>query len=381
MAEDSATGGASSSHSTQGSRRKQGYAEQHSQGNVEGTSDDAAVSKLSAVKLGYIDDPFLHYFVKKHKRRSPLINRGYFARMIALETIATDFVNLNRRGCQIVSLGAGQDTLFFRLAKENLCPTKFFEIDLPSVTHLKTQVLEGNTSLRQMILSDDPYQTYDEVFRKSEVPNEAAGDFRPRGSRYALITADLADLEDLKSKLCEEAIDFSLPTLFISECVLVYMDPRQSTQLINWAGNAFPSGAFVTYEQIHPDDAFGHIMQQNLSSRGASLKGLHAYPTLTAQAARYTDNGWSYASVADMNDIYYKYIPQEKLKDAEQLEIFDEFEEWHLMMGHYCIAVAINDQSNRLGEPDEHGEVRIPPESLLRLLWSKHIYYPDDTAK
>lgn len=33
------------------------------------------VSKLSSTNLGYIDDPFLHFFVSKRSRRSPLINR------------------------------------------------------------------------------------------------------------------------------------------------------------------------------------------------------------------------------------------------------------------------------------------------------------------
>ncbi len=73
---------------------------------VQETADDAALSKMcvcarllrgfsptpslshtarpppslhehrSAVRLGYVNDPFISYFVRKPQRRSPLINRG-----------------------------------------------------------------------------------------------------------------------------------------------------------------------------------------------------------------------------------------------------------------------------------------------------------------
>jgi hypothetical protein len=43
---------------------------------VQVTSDDAAVSKLSAMTRGYIKDEFLPFFVRKAAKRSPLINRG-----------------------------------------------------------------------------------------------------------------------------------------------------------------------------------------------------------------------------------------------------------------------------------------------------------------
>ena len=94
------------------------------------------------------------------------------------------------------------------MQKDNLCPAKFFEVDLPSVTHLKTQVLKSNPSLRAIVLSDDPYHAYQEMFRENESSNELTTEFQPHGTRYTLITADLADLEDLKSKLRDESIDF-----------------------------------------------------------------------------------------------------------------------------------------------------------------------------
>lgn len=44
---------------------------------VQQTDSDASVSRLSAVKLGYLEDPYSELFVPENKeRRFPIINRG-----------------------------------------------------------------------------------------------------------------------------------------------------------------------------------------------------------------------------------------------------------------------------------------------------------------
>ena len=59
-------------------------------------------------------------------------------------------------------------------------------------------------------------------------------------------------------------IDINKPTLFLSECVLIYIEAEESKELIQWVGNTFNTSVFVTYEQIRPDDSFGRIMIKNL---------------------------------------------------------------------------------------------------------------------
>ena len=39
--------------------------------------------QLSAVRMGYLSDPFFSYFVQKPQRRSPLINRGEAFKLVA----------------------------------------------------------------------------------------------------------------------------------------------------------------------------------------------------------------------------------------------------------------------------------------------------------
>ena len=55
--------------------------------------------------------------------------RGYYVRAKALSTVVTSFVQQNNSGCQVVSLGAGFDTTYFRLHTEGqLSSCKYFEV-------------------------------------------------------------------------------------------------------------------------------------------------------------------------------------------------------------------------------------------------------------
>lgn len=87
---------------------------------VQNTASDAAVSKHSLSIKNYFHDPFIHFFCPESvSLRSPVINRGYYARVKAFEMIIVDFHRkFHTHETQIVSLGAGFDTMFFRLAAE-----------------------------------------------------------------------------------------------------------------------------------------------------------------------------------------------------------------------------------------------------------------------
>lgn len=291
---------------------------------VEATSDDAAISKLSSARLGYFKDDFMQYFVSKRKitRRSPIINRGYFARVAARDKILLDFLRLTGTEIkkQIVSLGAGSDTLYFRLLQDypddfkNL--VKFVELDLPAVVRRKKKIIEATPELKSRI--------------------EGTLDV------YALEACDITDTEALE-KVFRSIPNFSFttPTLFLSECVLVYLTPSESLEIIRSLKRSFLECAVFVYEQIRPDDAFGKVMMENLASRGCPLKGLPAHKSPEMQIERFTvKGGFEYAECLDMNDVYYKVLPKEVVRRAEHLEIFDEYEEWHLMSAHYAITLA-----------------------------------------
>lgn len=67
---------------------------------------------------------------------------------------------------------------------------------------------------------------------------------------YHIVGADMRKLDEFEKKLDECGIDRSFPTIFIAECVLVYMTSESSSALIHWIADKFPTVFFVNYEQV-----------------------------------------------------------------------------------------------------------------------------------
>ena len=89
---------------------------------IRSTDNDAAVARVSAVKKGYCEDPFINHFVPRAHflpPRPPLINIGTYVRSTGIDMLVDQWLSMasqsGQRG-QIVSLGAGSDTRFWRIA-------------------------------------------------------------------------------------------------------------------------------------------------------------------------------------------------------------------------------------------------------------------------
>eukprot|EP01137_Pigoraptor_chileana_P019174 Opistho-2@79824 len=178
---------------------------------VRGTNDDAAQCKLSAVALGYWDDPHLKSFVKRAERRQPLINRGYWTRVAAMHSLLRQFFRQwGDSELQIVNLGAGFDTMFWQLHTEHP-HARFFELDFDEVVTKKCSAVHGSKLLKAVFDGDS-------LFKNTGVSITS--------KRYHLLSADLRSLESIEAALVKAGINTSLPTMFYSECVLIYLPPR-----------------------------------------------------------------------------------------------------------------------------------------------------------
>lgn len=76
------------------------------------TNSSSIVSKSSVERLYFAGKrkPFYRHFVKKPARRSPIVNRGYWARIYALEKTVRTFLtqpSRNDRKKVVVNLGCG----------------------------------------------------------------------------------------------------------------------------------------------------------------------------------------------------------------------------------------------------------------------------------
>ncbi|XP_024903045.1 leucine carboxyl methyltransferase 1 [Pteropus alecto] len=281
-----------------------------------------------AVSIGYWDDPYIQHFVRLSKeRKAPEINRGYFARVYGIGQLIKAFLRKTECHCQIINLGAGMDTTFWILKDQDLLPSKYFEVDFPMIVTRKLHTIKLKPPLSQPILElhcEDTLQMDGHLLDSK---------------RYAIIGADLRDIPELEEKLKKCNMNTQLPTLLVTECVLVYMTPEQSANLIKWAASSFVTAMFVNYEQVNMEDRFGQIMVENLRRRQCDLAGVEICKSLESQKQRLLSNGWETVSAVNMMELYSR-LPRTEVSRIESLEFLDELELLEQLMQHYCLCWA-----------------------------------------
>lgn len=288
------------------------------------TNDDASECKRGAVQLGYWQDDYIQHFVRQIKRRAPEINRGYYARVRGVETFVDKFLHIAGEKAQIVNLGCGFDTLYWRLRERGVKLANFVEIDFPTVTAKKCYAIKRSKVLLERIHEQD-----DEV--KYSSTDLHAGP-------YHVLGVDLRNVSEVEKKLHQAEVDYASPTLFIAECVLVYIENEFVKKLLSWVSGKFSSALFVNYEMCNINDTFGDVMLGNLRARGCNLAGVAACKSLEMQEGRFLENGWAGAKAWDMVQIYYA-LPGGERQRIEKLEFLDEQELLIQLFQHYCICI------------------------------------------
>ncbi|MFH4983633.1 hypothetical protein AB6A40_010342 [Gnathostoma spinigerum] len=306
---------------------------------VQKTNDDATECKFAAVKLNYYADEFLRHFMhitsEQVIRRDPEISMGYWARVYALQEIVVKFLQIVGSSSQIISLGAGFDTLYWRLKRDGRKFKKFVEVDFSSVTAKKIR------NIRKPSASELVAAFSDKLVESSHTDLHA-GD-------YHLIGADLRQSREFREKLESTGIDFNLPTLCLAECVLVYMSSEQSGRLISDLAFWLSTAMFVNYEQVAISDSFGDVMRKNLERRGLLLPGLSMCVDIETQSKRFLSSGWGFAQAWTMDEIYSRMLSEKEVQRIQKIELLDEKELLHQLLAHYCIAIAVKDDSGKYG--------------------------------
>jgi [phosphatase 2A protein]-leucine-carboxy methyltransferase len=82
---------------------------------------------------------------------------------------------------------------------------------------------------------------------------------------YCLHSMDIRRLPSEQS--LPPYLDIDLPTIFISECCLIYMDQEDASAVLLWIAETFKKKGVgvVLYEPIGGHDAFGKMMIRNLA--------------------------------------------------------------------------------------------------------------------
>jgi len=302
---------------------------------VRGTNTSATECKACAVKLGYYEDPFIHHFVSaKNERRQPEINRGNFIRVRLVRQLIEKFIaacQSKQLDYQIVNIGCGSDTLFWRLRDAGYRIASFVETDFPDVTAKKAFTVNRVPALKTVAVGEKGALT---------VANKGID---IHGSNYHLVGGDLRKFDELESKLINDSgLDSNLPTLFLAECVLVYLPPDKAAKILSWCSSKFKTSFFVNYEQVNLHTRFAQVMIDNLRHHNCDLLGKDACMSLATQMKRFTDCGFTGAGAINVWDAYQD-LPHETRSRIEKIEFLDEYELMKQLLEHYCVAWGWND--------------------------------------
>ncbi|PWN34968.1 S-adenosyl-L-methionine-dependent methyltransferase, partial [Meira miltonrushii] len=318
---------------------------------IRSTDNDAMGSRLSAIMQRYIPgDPFTPMLASNEastsatiSRRSPIINIGTYLRSRAIDRLVHNFLVQSNSPKQILSLGAGSDSRFWRLESDPAITTlsHYVELDFPHLTTAKVGRIRRRQELAAGI-GKDLWISEDQSCFQTE--------------RYSLIACDLRTLpEDQNAtSILKKHLDSSKETLIIAECVLAYLSPGESNALLSFLGKLLSQPSALCYEMcVAGDDAiirdappsrFGSVMLSNLQSRSLDMPGARAFSTLSSHKDRFqiglgqSDlHGNGKGVVRTLKNVW-QGIEEEEKQRLSRLEGLDEVEELEILLAHYAIS-------------------------------------------
>jgi hypothetical protein len=265
---------------------------------------------------------------KSSKSFLPIINRGTWSRVYCItssvQKILKELNDLDPNlKVNILNLGCGFDTFFLSL-RANYDNYRYYEFDYSEIVIKKLELIKKSQKIKNLI------GTYE--IKSGSLFSHF----------YSLLQCDCTDYQEFNKILCSISdFDFSLPTIVISECLLVYLKKDVSTQMLHNLTNNFKNLVFLEYDLIGAEDNFGKEMIINLLERDIRLYGYEDTPNIESQRERLIKSGFVTAEVCDMLTFYEKIIPKIERSKIESKEFVDELEEWNLLQGHACYGYAL----------------------------------------
>jgi tRNA wybutosine-synthesizing protein 4 len=230
---------------------------------------------------------------------------------------------------QVLSLGAGYDSMFFRLANMGILTKqsglKYFEVDYTKSVLGKVSRISKSPLLKSVF--SDGVKTIDQDC------------FSYDSGFLTLVGCNMTHLSDLEAKLRSCHFDPNLPTVILTECSTTYIEAEDCIDLMSWLTDFIRDFVFIGYEQIRPFDAFGRIMVKHFKNRNSAIKCVHHYPTVEDHIRRFKCFGWTSVEVTTIGDIWKRHIDSEAV-NLINCEHFDEAAELMLKCSHYVLITA-----------------------------------------
>jgi len=267
-------------------------------------------------------------------------------------------------GVQVVILGAGKDTTFCRLQADLLltpvtplpssCSLRWFEIDHEVIVREKAANILDKPNVFPLKLSGQTDNAATFEFKMADSKKSSC-----QNASYHLVSHDLRnDPNHLMGHLKAIGLNEALPTLFVMECVQMYL-PESSSQTLLRCISDLSQSFLILYEPILGNDPFGRVMETNLKAAGVAHEDSCLVKTRTLsqhlqklqQVGKGDDGttGFTLATGCDMWSAYETIITLEQRQKANKCEFLDELEEWVMIMKHYCFIAAASASTGATG--------------------------------
>jgi tRNA wybutosine-synthesizing protein 4 len=252
-------------------------------------------------------------------------------------------------------VGGGSDVLPWQCLTRypDACGSvKFVDVDFPDLIERKRQTVVGTPELLGMFTG----------------VKDAAGLVKPvvfESEQYVQIGCDLRDLGTLQKGLAAAVGDLGeCEFIFVAEVSITYMGREGADEVIRWAstvgdgacfldGETLIDAAMLTYlqaefvllEQILPDGEdhpFASTMLSHFGKLNTHLKSVSTYPTVTHQHNRFSSRGWESVKVRTLWQAWADetFLSPSERRALDEIEQFDEWEEFALFASHYCVVHA-----------------------------------------
>jgi len=299
-------------------------------GNTEWTNNEASRSKVALTQLGYLEDKYVRHFCNHPLKRAPEINRGYYSRVVTIARVVRSFCRREGATAQVVNIGAGFDTLFWRIASDSENTfARFVDVDSNEVMEHKIKAIVENEELSS------------ECGKLQHVSHEMFN-----SERYHAISQDATRPLQLIDKLVKKCqIDKSQPILFIFECVLLYWEEEARTSLLHTLNKTFPKCNFVVFDVVNTTDKFSHIMQDSLEDNNTPLLGTASTRTLSDWNQLFDKSGAKHVKSWLMSEVYEHLMDPNDKARIEKIEFVDEAEikqQLLILFNHYVLVIASN---------------------------------------
>jgi O-methyltransferase involved in polyketide biosynthesis len=225
---------------------------------------------------------------------------------------------------------------------------KWYDVDFAEVTRRKIKTIEKHEALRE------PLGVYHFERDGSELRST---------SGYNLVSADLRDAEEIKEILTEARVDWQLPTLFVTEVALSYLNGEKCEKALRMCATfngessnsnngskdrntGVANRAIVSYEAMRLNDEFGRRMCRNVrEQRGTPFLALEeengSRVDCASVEAMFLRCGFDSVKCRKMTECQDVLLSREEIYRAERLEMLDEREEFNLIQSHYGVSVAV----------------------------------------